>query len=261
MRLKLSTHLGMVRACVAVAQSSDYKPVWSGNSPSDFGAFVARLIGDYDAVTAKATLVERAAGGAADAKAAAEAAVVEAAFIVARALRLHFKRSGDLERRALVDLSRSDIGRVRSQHLLVRANAIREIGAAVVGQPGAEGLGITSELIDSLGSAIANFAAVLGAPRSQIVNRATLLREVEDDVAALIGTLEDLDDLVVQFARTPEGRRFVSAWRRARMIVDLGGGGAAQPEETSANPTTTARQTAAQQVAFQTAPPPTTGVR
>ena len=47
---------------------------------------------------------------------------------------------------------------------------------------------------------------------------------VETDVAALLEKVSDMDDLVVQFDGTDAGRRFVEAWKRARIIVDTGGG-------------------------------------
>jgi hypothetical protein len=33
----------------------------------------------------------------------------------------------------------------------------------------------------------------------------------------------DLDDLVMQFDGTDAGKRFIEAWKRARIIVDTGG--------------------------------------
>jgi len=55
----------------------------------------------------------------------------------------------------------------------------------------------------------------MSTPRGQIVNRSALLREVETDVAALVESVSDMDDLAVQFDGTEAGRRFVEAWTRA----------------------------------------------
>ena len=66
-------------------------------------------------------------------------------------------------------------------------------------------------------------------PRGQIVNRSTLLKEVETDVAQLLAQLADMDDLVLQFDDTEAGKRFHEAWKRARSIVDSGHGGATPP--------------------------------
>ena len=35
--------------------------------------------------------------------------------------------------------------------------------------------------------------------------------------------VNDVDDLVIQFDGTDVGKRFIEAWKRARIIVDSGG--------------------------------------
>ena len=47
---------------------------------------------------------------------------------------------------------------------------------------------------------------------------------METDTAALVELVTDMDDLVLQFDGTEAGRRFIDAWKRARIIVDTGGG-------------------------------------
>ena len=49
------------------------------------------------------------------------------------------------------------------------------------------------------------------------------------DVAALLEKVSDMDDLVVQFDGSEPGKRFIEAWKRARIIVDSGGGGGTSP--------------------------------
>jgi hypothetical protein len=39
----------------------------------------------------------------------------------------------------------------------------------------------------------------------------------------------DLDDLALQFDGTDAGKRFIEAWKRARIIVDAGGGHGTPP--------------------------------
>ncbi len=95
-------------------------------------------------------------------------------------------------------------------------------GAA--GEVGAENRGVTAARVVSLSAANGVFVGVMSLPRGQIVNRSTLLKEVETDMAAVLALTVGLDDQVVQFDGTEEGRRFIEAWRRARIIVDNGGG-------------------------------------
>ena len=102
---------------------------------------------------------------------------------------------------------------------------------AVVGATGAVG-------IATLTNAINAFTAVMNLPRGQIVNRSTLLKEVDTDTADLLEQVADLDDLVMQFDGTDAGKRFIEAWKRARIIVDSGGGHTGTPPTPPTPPAT-----------------------
>jgi hypothetical protein len=224
MNTRLQNHLNMVGACITLAQSPDYKPAWNGKDPADFGTDLAQLQTDYGAVTTKAAQAEAATGGAADAKAVAETALEDAAFILARALAVHFKKSGDLDRHGKVDVTKSEIMKLRNQELANEATAIRDLGTAAVSEPDAAKRGVTAARVAALTAAINNFSKVMNSPRGQIVNRGALLKEVETDVAGLLEKVSDMDDLVAQFDGGEPGKRFIEAWRRARIIVDSGTG-------------------------------------
>ena len=239
MNLRLQNQLNMVGACITVAQSSDYKPVWNGKDPADFGTDIAQLGTDYGAVTAKAAQADAATGGAADAKATAETALEEAAFLLARALANHFKKTGDLDRRGKVDMKKSAIMKLRTQDLVTQATAIRDLGIAAVSETDAAKRGVTAARVATLTAAITAFSNVMSTPRGQIVNKGALLREVETDAADLLEMVSDMDDLVVQFDGSDAGKRFVEAWKRARIIVDSGGGhgnGGTPPAPPAPNP-------------------------
>ena len=230
MNNRLQVQLNMVGACITVAQSSDYKPVWNGQPPADFGTDIVQLATDYGAVTAKAAQADGATGGAADAKAVAETALEDAAFVLARALAVHFKKSGDLDRHGKVDVTKSEIMKLRTQELVNKTTSIRDLGTAAVSEPGAAGRGVTAARVAALTAAITAFSNVMSTPRGQIVNRSALLKEVETDTAALVEFVGDMDDMALQFDGTDAGRRFIEAWKRARIIVDTGGGhGGTQP--------------------------------
>ena len=224
MNIRLQNQLNMVGACLNVANSNDYKSVWTGKPPADFATDLASLQTNYDTVTAKAAQADAATGGGGDSKAAAETALEEAAYVIARALANHFKKTGDLDRLGKVDMTKSAIVRLRTQELVDEATAIRDLGNAAVSEPGATDRGITADRITGLTSAITAFSKVMNSPRGQIVNRSTLLREVETDVAALVEKVNDMDDLVLQFDGGDAGNRFKEAWKRARIVVDTGGG-------------------------------------
>ena len=238
MNIRLTNQINMVGACINVATSKDYVTVWTGNPPLDFTTDFTQLQTDYAAVTAKAALADAASGGAGDAKAQAETALEDAAFILARALANHFKKTNNLEKLAQVDVTKSEIVQLRQQDLLDKTTAIRDLGTATVAEPNAAGRGVTPARITTLTNAINAFTGVMNLPRGQIVNRSTLLKEVDTDTADLLEQVADMDDLVLQFDGTDAGKRFIEAWKRARIIVDTGGGHGGTPPTPPTPPTT-----------------------
>ena len=162
----------------------------------------------------------------------------DAAFILARALANHFKKTNNLEKLAQVDVTKSQIVQLRQQDLLDKTTAIRDLASATVAEPGATGRGATAARITTLTNAINAFTGVMNLPRGQIVNRSTLLKEVDTDTADLLEQVADLDDLVQQFDGTDAGKRFIQAWKQARIIVDTGGGHSGTPPTPPTPPAT-----------------------
>lgn len=224
MNIRLSNQTNMVGACLNVANSKDYQSVWTGKEPADFATDLTRLQTDYGAVTQKAARAEGATGGAGDAKAQAETNLEDAAHILARALANHFKKTNNLDSLGKVDVTKSEIVQLRNQDLVDKTTAIRDLATAAQSETGAAGRGVTPARIATLSTAITAFSKVMNNPRGQIVNRSTLLKEVDTDTADLLEQLNDLDDLVLQFDGTDGGKRFIEAWKHARTIVDSGGG-------------------------------------
>ena len=229
MNIRLTNQINMVGACINVANNKESKPVWTGNEPADFSVDIATLQTGYTTVTAKAALADGASGGAGDAKAQAETALEDAAFVLARALANHFKKTNNLDKLGQVDVTKSEIVQLRNQDLLDKTIAIRDLATDTQAESGAAGRGVTAARIAALTAAITAFTAVMNNPRGQIVNRGTLLKEVDTDTAGLMQQVADLDDLVIQFDGTDAGKRFIEAWKRARIIVDSGGGHTATP--------------------------------
>jgi hypothetical protein len=186
MNIRLTNQINMVGACINVANTPENKAVWNGNAPVDFTTDIATLAGGYTSVTAKAALAAGASGGAGDAKAQAEAALEDAAYILTRALVTHFKKTNNLDQLGKVDLTKSEIVQLRNQDLLDKTIAIRDLAIATVGEPNAAGRGVTPARISALDNAINAFTAVMNLPRGQIVNRSTLLKEVDTDTAKLL---------------------------------------------------------------------------
>ena len=229
---RINNRLNMGNTCLGLANSRDYQSVWQGKDPADFGTDLARLQTCYDAIMAKAAQVNGTSGGAADAKASAETAVEDTAYVLARALAVHYKKAGDLARLAKVDVSKRDLVKLSGQPLLALATEIRDLGTAASADAEAVKRGVTAARVTAVTDALTAYTPLVTGPRNQIVNRGTLLKEIETDTAALLDLLTDLDDLILQFDGTATGQRFIAAWKRARIIVDAGHGPA--PEATPA---------------------------
>lgn len=165
--------------------------------------------------------------------------------MLARALASHFKKTGDLDNLAKVDVTKSAIKKLKAQDLAAKCTEIRDLGTVAVAQPKAGQRGVTAARLKTVTDAIPAFSLVMNAPRGQVVNRSTLLKEIETDTANLLDQLDDLDDLAIQFDGSDVGLRFGTAWKQARSIVDVGHQGngekpAPTPAPTPAPATSTA---------------------
>jgi hypothetical protein len=77
----------------------------------------------------------------------------------------------------------------------------------------------------------------LGAPSIPVVHpQLSVVAKLrfDDAEAGHLRALDELDDLVLQFGGTPEGRRFQEAWQGARVIIDAAAG--PSPDEDDATP-------------------------
>ena len=175
---RLQNQLNMIGSCITTAKAPLHLPVWTGKEPADFALDLDALASDYGDANSILTNLRNARGGAGSVKDQAETAAEDAGFILARALCSHYRKTGDLDNLAKVDLTKTAIVRLRDQDLVATLLVIRDLGDAAKTQPGATGRGVTAAL----------------------------------------------DDLVIQFDGTPEGLRFIEAWKRARVIVDAGHG-------------------------------------
>ena len=232
----LTNRFRSVKACIGVANLDENRPVWDGVAPLGFGEDLAELTADYDVAEDLAARASSAAKGYADAKADAEGPLETLCYKAARALASHFKKSGDLARRAKVDYKLGYYQKLRDQFLITAATDLIAIGTPAAGQAGAASRGVTPALIAALQAALDKFSGIDSAPRTGIVNRSTLLKDLDAKIAALMEQLEDLDDLVIHYDATPAGRNFISAWRQARRIVNSGHGPADDDEIPPATP-------------------------
>ena len=233
----LTNQLNMVAACINIADSALYKPVWDGQAPLDFGTDLGQLNVRYGETIGIAALAGAATTGGADAKDVAETLLEALGFQLCRALALHYKKTGNLIERAKVDIRIGVLQKLRDQALVTKSMEIRDLATVARDESGAAGRGITAARITAYAAAITEFDRLRSQPRGQIINRSTHLRDLTTRVAAHLETLHDLDDLVLQMDTTEAGRLFISAWKQARNVVDAGHGPKLEPETPAPTPT------------------------
>ncbi len=230
-------HLTMINACLALTAKPEHRPVWEGQAPAAFAADLADLktaVAETELITAQ---LGGALSGAADAKANAETMLENTAYLVASALRSTYKKAGNTEALGKVNFSKNYLQRLRDTQLVADTRAILALAQTAVAQPEAVARGVTPAAITALATAIATFEGLLTTPRSNLVTRNTLLRELATRVAGHLEALADLDDLILQFGGSVEGQRFVAAWQATRVIVDAGGSQSSDPEPEPTAPT------------------------
>lgn len=216
--------LNMIGACLTLADRPESRAVWDGQPPLAFDEGYTALAADY--ATALETLQEAGTDitGTTDAKAAAERALEDLAYRMARALTSYYRKIGDATNLAKVNVSRTSIVKLRHQALTTRTSEIRDLAQSVVAAPTAVNYGITAPRITELTAAITAFETLRNAPRSATAARSGTRDELITQVAGLVEAVRELDDLILQFPDTPESRAFATAWKSARIVIDAGHG-------------------------------------
>jgi len=227
----------MVNACLTVAHTEANTLVWLGHEPADFAIDLDAIASDYADANSITTNLKNAIAGAGGVKDLAETAAEDAGYLLSQALCNHFRKTGDVVNLAKVKFTKPAIQRLRDQDLVATLTDIRDLGGQAVTQAGAAGRGVTAARVAAATTTLANYKALLGAPRRQVADRGALVRELQTCVAGLVEKLDALDELVIQFGGTPEGQRFVEAWKIARVVVDAGHGPGANDESTPPTPT------------------------
>lgn len=233
---RIQNRLNMLNACVTLAHGPANRAVWEGKEPLAFGEDLAALKTDLAATAALAAQLGGALPGASDAKDEAETALEDAAYLVVTGLRSYYKKTGATEALGKINFSKSHLQRLRDAQLVADATAILTAAQAAGTQPEAVKRGVTPAAVAALAQALAAYSALLTKPRTNQVTRNTLLRELATRLGAHLEAVADLDDLVLHYGATAEGRRFIDAWQSARVIIDAGGSPAIDDEPTTPTP-------------------------
>jgi hypothetical protein len=219
----------MIGACLTFANGADNLPVWQNQPPLDLTDDLATLGTLHATASATAAQLAGATTGVAEGKDAAETVLENRAFLLARAVFNHCRKTGDATTAGRVNLTKSAIQRLRDQDLLATSRDIRDTAQIKSAEPDAAKRGITPAAITALTSGIDAYAAVVNAPRTTIASRAALNRELTTQVAACMDHIRNVDDLILQLTG-PAAADFIAGWQQSRMIVDAGHGPGEPPQ-------------------------------
>jgi hypothetical protein len=224
----LQNRLNMIGTCLTFANAADNLPIWQNQPPLDLTDDLAALATLH--ATASDTAAQLAGGttGVAEGKDATETVLEDRAFLLARAVFQHCRKTGDIATCGRVNFTKSAIQRLRDQDLLATSRDVRDTAQAKSAEPDAAKRGITLAAIAALTTGIDAYAAVVNAPRTTIATRAALNRELTTQVAACMDHIRNVDDLILQLTG-PGAADFISGWQQARIIVDAGSGPAQPP--------------------------------
>jgi hypothetical protein len=232
----LQNRINMIGACLTFANHEDNLRAWQNQPPLDLTPDMATLATLHSAASDTASQLAGATTGVAEGKDAAETVLEDRAYLLARAVFNHCRKTGDAESCGRVNLTKSAIQRLRDQDLLATSRDIRDTAQAKVAETGAADRGITAAAIAALTAAIDAYALLVNAPRARIASRSVLIRELTTRVAACMDHIRNVDDLVIQLTG-PGAADFIAGWQQNRIIVDAGGGPGKPPQPPPAPPT------------------------
>jgi hypothetical protein len=219
----LQNNANMIGTCLTFADEEDNLPIWQNKDPLDLTADMATLHTLQAAASETAAQLAGATTGVAAGKDAFETVLEDRAFLLARAVFNHCRKTGDTVTAGRVNYTKPALQRLRDQDLLATTRDIRDAGQEKSTETDAAKRGITTAAITGVTDAINDYAPVVNAPRSTTVSRSALLRELTTQVAACVDHIRSMDDLVIQL--TGDGApEFIAGWKQARQVVDAGHG-------------------------------------
>ena len=143
---------------------------------------------------------------------------------MSRALLEWFRAHGDHTNAAKVDISKSKWHDMRDERFLDQLKLTLSLAKdALTKDAQADEYGITPARVDLFAKEVAEYAEIIAAPQSSIAERKGMTGQMKDKFKEVEAKFVSLDNLILQFGRTPEGREMIAAYQAARIVRDLGG--------------------------------------
>ena len=226
------------QATLLVADAANNKRVWEGQQPEIFGEILAEARKAVDDLSHAGALQSEDVSGSADALKNLRQQFEDALHPLARATFRALKKAERLEDAPKADLTPTDLRNARAGALADMGETVLDLAESLMKDPttGAaittyEKYGINATVADEMDALWERYRAAIGSPASARSIRKAKTTALPDQFAAVEALFAELDDYIVQFKKSAEGRRFIAEWFNARRINDLGHR-AAKPKET-----------------------------
>ncbi len=224
MNSEIQNQLNMCDACSAVLEKPERKQLWEDRKPVMFTAKVEVFQRELARLKALGKEQETPITGEAALKARAGELVEESATDLAGYLSVYFADAGKEDQLPKVNLTLSEVQRLRDQQLVQRAQMLYDLALPLTAGKNAPGVpyGIDAELLRNFQEELSIYEQLSGKPRQARATKKTQTSQVTDSSAALARMLKTLDKLIVQFRGTPAGEELVESWFNARRIDSRG---------------------------------------
>ena len=230
------------QSTLQVANAANNKGVWEGKQPAVFGELLEEASAAVEELRQAGVLQSEVTTGSADALKNLREQFEDALHPLARATFRALKKANRLEDAPKADLTPSDLHSARAGALAGTGETVLDLAESLTKDPttGApittyEKYGINAAIVDEVDALWERYSAAVGSPASARSIRKAKTTTLPGQFAAVEALFAELDDYIVQFKKSAEGRRFITEWFNARRINDLGHR-AAKPKETTGTP-------------------------
>ncbi len=239
---KFVNRMGMFKTALDTLNSAQHTATWFNKDPKIFTVKVAQAVQAVDDLGKFCRQQGINLTGVTQDKKREEHEAVEATYTLAGLLIEWFKDAKDLTNAAQVDFTRRDLYNERDETALGKMRNVRDLAQAILDDDdpqtvtAAAEYGITALVVQAADKEIEEFAVVLNAPSSSISQRAALTIQLRARFNEVEAKFVSLDNLILGFNNTPEGRALIAAYEASRIVRDLGSGSATAPQTPPVTP-------------------------
>lgn len=229
MQDEFTNRLAMFNAAKETLFVPAHKAVWFDKKPEIFALKVARAMQALDELTLFCRQQSSVISGVTQDKTREEREAIEVAFTLAGLLVEYYRDNNDETNAAKVDMPLSALRRLRDLEAVNKLREVHDLGKSLVENSdpaivtAAAQYDITTERLTSVHEEVEEFAEIVAAPQASISQRAALTKQLRDRFNAVEAKFASLDNLILAFNNTPEGRALIAAYQASRIVRDSGG--------------------------------------